>query len=78
MQCHDVKDAVHPPRYRLLVDVFSADALSKAIKEGRQFLTAEVAFALEKLPVSPGRPARSVCGQVFCTKVVEISRRMNA
>ena len=46
VQCHDVKDAVHPPRYRLLVDVVSADALSKAFKEGRQFLTAEFACAL--------------------------------
>ncbi|GAA1201787.1 hypothetical protein CJ199_00820 [Brevibacterium paucivorans] len=60
------------------MDVAGADALSKAFKEGRQFFTAEVAFALEQLPVSRGWPARSVCGQVFCTKVVEISRRMNA
>lgn len=36
------------------MDVVSADTLSKAFKEGRQFLTAEVAFALEQLPVSPG------------------------
>ena len=60
------------------MDVVSADALSKAFKEGRQFLTAEFACALVQLLVSLGRPTRSVCGQVFCTKVVESSRRMNA